>query len=216
MLNVCAVAVKFTPVTFAPFTVAFRLAGANVNPALLGVRVYVPFTNPVKVYAPALFAVVVALAAPLSVTVAPLPPFTGLIVPEMLNVGAVCGVAVKFTPVTFARLTVTFWLTGLNVNPVLLGVSVYVPLGNPVKVYAPALLVVVVTLAAPLSVTVAPAPPVVGLIVPEMLNVSAVPVKFTPVTFAPFTVAFWLTGANVYPAWLGVTVYVPFANPVNV
>jgi hypothetical protein len=39
--------------------------------------------------------------------------------------------------------------------------------------------------------------------------------KFTPVTFAPFTVAFWLTGLKVYPARLGVTVYVPFAKPLK-
>ena len=44
--------------------------------------------KPLKVKFPELSAVVVALAAPLSVTVAPLPPVTGLIVPEMLNV---CG-----------------------------------------------------------------------------------------------------------------------------
>jgi len=33
------------------------------------------------------------------------------------------GVAVKFIPVTFAPLTVVFWLTGLKVYPVLLGVT---------------------------------------------------------------------------------------------
>jgi len=54
-----------------------------------------------------LFAVVVALAAPLKVTVAPLPPATGLIVPEMLKVEPLCVAAVKFTPATFAPLTVT-------------------------------------------------------------------------------------------------------------
>jgi hypothetical protein len=66
----------------------------------------------VKLYAPELFAVVLALAAPLSVTVAPLPPAVGLIVPEMLYVGAV---AVKLIPVTFAPFTVAFVLAGLNV-----------------------------------------------------------------------------------------------------
>jgi hypothetical protein len=44
-----------------------------------------------------------AFAAPLNVTVAPLPPATGLIVPEMLNV---CAVSLKFTPVTLAPLIV--------------------------------------------------------------------------------------------------------------
>jgi hypothetical protein len=52
--------------------------------------------------------------------------------------------------------------------------------------------------AAPLNVTVAPLPPAVGLIVPEILKVGlAVAVKFTPVTLAPFTAAFWLVGAKV-------------------
>jgi hypothetical protein len=62
--------------------------------------------RPLNVYAPELFAVVVAVAAPPNVTVAPPPPATGLIVPEMLKVGGVCAVAVKFTPVTFAPFTV--------------------------------------------------------------------------------------------------------------
>jgi len=64
---------------------------------------------------PELFAVFVALAAPLNVTVVPFPPVAGLMVPEMLNVGLICWVAVKLTPVTFAPLTVIFWLAGLNV-----------------------------------------------------------------------------------------------------
>ena len=63
-------------------------------------------------------AVVVALEAPLKVTVAPLPP---VIVPEMLHVIAV---AVKFTAVALAPLMVTARLTGLMVNPLLLGVTV--------------------------------------------------------------------------------------------
>jgi hypothetical protein len=60
-------------------------------------------------------------------------------------------------------------------------------------------LAVVVAVAAPLSVTVAPLPPAVGVIVPEMLKVfvCAVAVKLIPVTFAPLTVALWLAGLNV-------------------
>jgi hypothetical protein len=42
-------------------------------------------------------------------------------------------------------------------------------LAKPVKVKFPELLAVVVALAAPLSVTVAPPPPAAGLIVPEIL-----------------------------------------------
>ena len=65
---------------------------------------------------------------------------------------------------------------------------------------------IVVAPAGPLKVTVAPAPPAVGLIVPEILKVCATSLKFTPVTLAPFTIAVWLTGLKVYPAWLGVSV----------
>jgi hypothetical protein len=50
-------------------------------------------------------------------------------------------------------------------------------------------LAVIVAVAAPLNVTVAPLPPEIGLIVPEMLNVCATPLKFMPVRLAPFTVA---------------------------
>jgi hypothetical protein len=39
MLNVFAVPVKLIAVTFAPFIVAFRLPGLNVNPVWLGVIV---------------------------------------------------------------------------------------------------------------------------------------------------------------------------------
>jgi len=42
-------------------------------------------------------------------------------------------------------------------------------LAKPVKLKAPELLAVVVALAVPLSVTVAPLPPAAGLIVPEMV-----------------------------------------------
>lgn len=57
---------------------------------------------------------------------------------------------------------------------------------------------VVVKAAAPLSVTVAPLPPVVGVIVPEILKVCGVAVKFNPVVIlAPLTVAFRLLGLKV-------------------
>ena len=68
----------------------------------------------------------VALAAPLKVTVEPLPPVT---VPEMVQVA----VDVKFTVETLAPLTVTARLTGMKLNPVLLGVTVYEPLASPGK-----------------------------------------------------------------------------------
>jgi len=53
----------------------------------------------------------------------------------------------------------------------LLGVTTYAPFARPVNVYAPELLAVVVAVAAPLRVRVAPLPPAVGVNVPEMLYV---------------------------------------------
>jgi hypothetical protein len=41
---------------------------------------------------------------------------------------------VKLTPVWFVPLNATLWLTGVNANPDLFGVTAYVPLGNPVNV----------------------------------------------------------------------------------
>ena len=86
------------------------------------------------------------------------------------------------------------------------------------NVYAPEVFVVVVAPAAPLNVTVAPLPPLLGVIVPEMLNVAgaAFAVKLTPVTLAVLIVADVLVGVNVNPLWLGVMAYVPFANPLKV
>ena len=60
----------------------------------------------------------------------------------------------------------------------------------------------------PLKVTVAPAPPVVGLSVPEIEKVAggcAVAVKFKPVTLAEAMVAGSEAGAKLNPVWLGVT-----------
>jgi hypothetical protein len=74
-----------------------------------------------------------------------------------------------------------------------------------VNVYTPEEFVVVVAVAAPLKATVAPLPPVVGLIVPEMLKVCAASVKFTPVILELFTDTLWLLGLKLYPVWLGVT-----------
>ena len=107
-----------TPVTFALLIVTERFAGVNVSPALLGVTVKLPFDSPVKLKLPEPSAVVVAFAAPLSVTVEPLPP---VIVPEILYVWAV---VVNATPVMLALLIVTERFAGVNVKPVLLGVTV--------------------------------------------------------------------------------------------
>ncbi len=74
------------------------------------------------------------LEAPLNVTVAPDPPAVGLIVPEMENVGAGAAVAVKFKFETFAEAIVVACDPGVNVKPVLLGVTVYAPFASPVKV----------------------------------------------------------------------------------
>ena len=86
---------------------------------MLGVTVYEPFARPVKLYAPEVFAVTVAVAAPVSVTVAPDPPLP-LIVPVMLNA---CAVDEKLA-VPFAPFTVTAWLAGVKLKPVLVGVTV--------------------------------------------------------------------------------------------
>jgi len=77
--------------------------------------------------------VVEALAAPVRLMVAPLPLAAGVIVPERVKVcGGFC-VAVKLTPVTLAELIVAFWLAGVKLNPVLLGVTVYLPLARLLK-----------------------------------------------------------------------------------
>ena len=62
-------------------------------------------------------------------TVAPVVPALPLIV----NVAAVHD-AVKLTPVTFAEVIVTELEAGENVQPLLLGVSVYVPAARPLSV----------------------------------------------------------------------------------
>ena len=64
-------------------------------------------------------------------------------------------------------------------------------------------LAVVVALAAPLSVTVAPFPPV-PLIVPEMVYVTVL--KFTPETLALLIVTTLLAGVKVNPELLTATV----------
>jgi hypothetical protein len=69
------------------------------------------------------------VAAPPRVTVAPAPALSGLIVPLIEYVLAT-GLAVKFTPVTFAFVIVTFCEGGLNVFPLLAGVIEYEPLGR--------------------------------------------------------------------------------------
>jgi hypothetical protein len=74
-------------------------------------------------------AIVVAVDVPVRAIVAPLPE-----VPTLPVIVHVCAVAVKAAAVTFAPLTVTAALTGLNVYPLKLGVSVYDPSTKPVKV----------------------------------------------------------------------------------
>ena len=51
---------------------------------------------------------------------------------------------------------------------------------------------------------------------PVIVHVCCVAVKLGTVAFAPLTVTAWLAGLNVYPLSVGVTVYDPFTNPVNV
>jgi hypothetical protein len=68
-----------------------------------------------------------------SITVAPVPPVVGVMVPEILEVGPVWGIAVKFNPVMLAVVMVADRVVGLKVNPVWLGVRAYVPAGKPLK-----------------------------------------------------------------------------------
>ena len=58
--------------------------------------------------------------------------------------------------------------------------------------------------AAPLSVTVAPAPMEAGVIVPVITTACAV--KFTPLTLALAMVTAWFAGENVNPLFTGVKV----------
>ncbi len=64
---------------------------------------------------------------------------------------------------------------------------------------------VVDAVAPPLNATVEPAPSVAGEIVPEMLQVAAVAVKFVPDTFALFMVTELFVGEKVTPLFVGVT-----------
>jgi hypothetical protein len=85
-------------------------------------------------------------------------------------------------------------------------------LDSPRKLKLPKLSAVAVALAAPLKVTVAPAPFAAGLMMPEMLNVGgggAVTLeaaKFTAATLAAATVVLCIDGPKVYPLLLGVSV----------
>jgi hypothetical protein len=60
----------------------------------------------------------------------------------------------------------------------------------------------------PLYDTVAPeiAAPLVLVTVPEIVPVLPAALKFTPETFAPFTVTVWLEGVKLEPDWFGTTV----------
>jgi hypothetical protein len=66
--------------------------------------------------------VVLAAEVPLNVTVAPLPAGSGVTVPEIVKVGTAW--MTKLTPVAFAPVTLTDWLAGVKVNPLLAGVTV--------------------------------------------------------------------------------------------
>ncbi len=81
--------------------------------------VYVPFASPLNVNEPVESVDTVPDPPPESVMFTP--ETAGVTDPETLNVGVV---AVKFCPVTFAPLTVTFIEPGENVVPLWLGVTV--------------------------------------------------------------------------------------------
>ena len=65
---------------------------------------------------------------------------------------------------------------------------------------------VAVALAAPLSVTVAALPLAEGVMLPEIVYVTAVELKLTAVTLALAMVTLWLAGVKVNPLLLAATV----------
>jgi hypothetical protein len=73
------VAVKFTPVMAAPFTVTEAVVGVNAYPDRLAATTYEPFAKPKNVYFPVASVVVDLVAAPKRVSVAADP----LTVPEI-------------------------------------------------------------------------------------------------------------------------------------
>jgi len=117
ILKLVAVAVKLTPLMLLPVTVTLCEVGLKVNPALLGVIVYVPFTRFENEYFPEASVVVVPELAPLSATDTPL--VAGVIVPEIENVWA----PVKFTPVALVPERVIDVELGVNTYPAWLGVT---------------------------------------------------------------------------------------------
>lgn len=93
---------------------------------------------------------------------------------------------------------------GEKVDPDLLGVTVYEPFANPLKLYVPDEFVVVAAVAAPDSLTVAPEAPG-PVMVPVMVKVCTAELKLA-VLLAPFTVTDWLGGVKTKPALLGATI----------
>ena len=85
---------------------------------------------------------------------------------------------------------------------------------NPVKLYTPEVFAVTLAVLAPVRFTVAPDPPA-PLMVPLNVNVVPVPVKARPSAWPLLMVTDWLAGENDAPLADGVTVYVPFANPLK-
>jgi len=68
-------------------------------------------------------------------------------------------------------------------------------------------LTVVVAVAPPVNFTVVPADRVVGVMLPDMVQVGATAeVNVTPVMFEPETLTPWLEGVNTKPDAVGVTV----------
>jgi hypothetical protein len=117
MLGAGTVTAKLTPLLAAPPTVTTTLpvvapAGTGtamlVAPQLVGVA-------PIPLKVTLLVPWVAPKFAPVIVTGVPSTPDVGF---RLVMLGAtVVAVAVKFTPVTLAPLTVIFWLLGVNVKP---------------------------------------------------------------------------------------------------
>ena len=88
-----AVAVKFTPVIAAPFTVTDAVDGVNAYPDWLAATTYEPFAKPENVYFPVASVVVDLVAAPERVSVAADP----LTVPEIEKLDEVLGANTRST-----------------------------------------------------------------------------------------------------------------------
>jgi hypothetical protein len=130
-LGAATVTVKLTPLLATPPTVTTTLpvvAPAGTGTAML-VALQLVGVAPIPLKVTLLVPWVAPKFAPVIVTGVPSTPNVGF---RLVMLGpTVAAVAVKFTPVTLAPLTVILWLAGVNVKPACFGAIVYAPFANP-------------------------------------------------------------------------------------